>query len=44
MEKLNTVSFPEQKQMTRDDIVIIAGDFGGVWHYRSRKIGLFFLL
>lgn len=23
--------FPEQKNLTRDDIVLIAGDFGGVW-------------
>lgn len=23
--------FPEQKEMTRDDYVIICGDFGGVW-------------
>lgn len=24
-------NFPEQKEMTRDDYVIICGDFGGVW-------------
>ena len=24
-------SFPEQEEMTRDDYVIICGDFGGVW-------------
>ena len=29
--KLNTSNFPEQKQMTKDDCVLIAGDFGGVW-------------
>ena len=29
--KLNTTSFPEQKNMTREDTVIICGDFGGVW-------------
>ena len=23
--------FPEQKEMTRDDYMIICGDFGGVW-------------
>ena len=23
--------FPEQKEMTRDDTMIICGDFGGVW-------------
>ncbi|MCF0142059.1 MAG: metallophosphoesterase [Parasporobacterium sp.] len=31
VEKLNTENFPEQKLMTRDDYLIIAGDFGGVW-------------
>ena len=29
--KLNTTNFPEQKEITKDDYVIIAGDFGGVW-------------
>ena len=29
--KLNTSNFPEQKQLTKDDYVIICGDFGGVW-------------
>lgn len=24
--------FPEQKEMTRDDFVIICGDFGGIWN------------
>ena len=24
--------FPEQKSMTKNDYVIICGDFGGVWH------------
>ena len=24
--------FPEQKEMTRDDIILIAGDFGGIWY------------
>lgn len=23
--------FPEQAQMTRDDFMIVCGDFGGVW-------------
>lgn len=30
--KFNMDSFPEQKEMTRDDYVIICGDFGGVWN------------
>ena len=29
--KLNTRNFPDQKQMTKNDYVIICGDFGGVW-------------
>lgn len=29
--KLNVDDFPEQREMTRDDYVIIAGDFGLVW-------------
>lgn len=29
--KLSTASFPEQKQMSKKDIVIICGDFGGIW-------------
>lgn len=27
--------FPEQREMTKEDIVIILGDFGGVWNYRG---------
>lgn len=27
--------FPEQKSMTKEDYVIIAGDFGGVWYQRG---------
>lgn len=30
-ERFNTKNFPEQKEMTKDDYVIICGDFGGVW-------------
>lgn len=29
--RLSTDIFPEQKEMTKDDYVIICGDFGGVW-------------
>ena len=29
--KLNTRSFPEQKELTKEDYLIIAGDFGAVW-------------
>lgn len=30
-EKLDTTEFPEQKDLTGDDYVIVVGDFGGVW-------------
>lgn len=30
--KFNTKIFPEQKEMTKEDYVIICGDFGGVWN------------
>ncbi|MBO7208724.1 MAG: metallophosphoesterase [Clostridia bacterium] len=29
--KLSSKRFPEQKEMTKNDYVIICGDFGGVW-------------
>lgn len=29
--RFSTKNFPEQKEMTRDDIVIVCGDFG-IWH------------
>ena len=29
--RFNTDNFPEQKKLTKDDVVIICGDFGGVW-------------
>lgn len=32
-EKLSSKHFPEQKEMTRDDFVIVCGDFGGIWDY-----------
>ena len=31
--RFSTKHFPEQKNMTRDDYVIICGDFGGIWDY-----------
>lgn len=30
-ERFNASIFPEQNEMTKDDFVIICGDFGGVW-------------
>ena len=32
--RFSTKRFPEQKEMTKDDYVIICGDFGGVWDYK----------
>ena len=31
--KFSTDNFPEQKNLTKDDYVIICGDFGGVWNF-----------
>ena len=30
-EKINTTNFPMQKSLTKNDYLIITGDFGGVW-------------
>lgn len=30
--KLNTDNFPEQKSLTKDDFVVIVGDWGGIWY------------
>lgn len=38
MTRLNTTNFPEQKEMTRSDFVIICGDFGGIWDTDRRKV------
>lgn len=32
ISKLNTTNFPEQKNLTQDDYLIILGDFGLYWH------------
>lgn len=29
--RFSTKSFPQQKEMTRDDYIIVCGDFG-LWH------------
>ncbi len=31
MHRLSTASFPEQKELGKEDYVIICGDFGGIW-------------
>lgn len=39
IKKLNTQNFPVQKDLTKDDYVIIAGDFGNIW-YGTRDISV----
>ena len=35
--RFNMEAFPEQKEMTKEDYVIICGDFGGVWSQEESK-------
>ena len=35
--RLSTAIFPEQKEMTKEDFLIILGDFGLVWDYRGEN-------
>lgn len=35
-KRLNIKNFPEQREMNRNDYVIICGDFGCIWDYDSR--------
>ncbi len=35
--RLSTDIFPEQKEMTKEDFLIILGDFGLVWDYRGEN-------
>ena len=34
-ERFSTKKFPEQKEMTKDDFVIICGDFGGICDFKE---------
>ena len=36
-DKLSEENFVEQKELTKDDFVIIAGDFGYYWNEKSKK-------
>lgn len=36
--KLNTERFPQQKNLTKDDYVIVCGDFGLVWDGSAREM------
>lgn len=35
--RFRTDIFPEQKEMTRDDTMIICGDFGGIWYQEGNE-------
>ena len=35
LNRFSSDNFPEQKDLTRDDFVIVCGDFGGVWTYQE---------
>lgn len=35
--RFSTENFPEQKEMTKDDYVVICGDFGGIWNKDSES-------
>ena len=37
VRRLNATSFFEQKEMTKDDYVVILGDFGLVWDWRGES-------
>ena len=36
-KRFSSARFPDQKEMTKDDMVIILGDFGGVWNYTGES-------
>ena len=35
--RFNMDIFPEQKEMTKEDYVIICGDFGGIWYQENSE-------
>ena len=35
--RFSTEVFPEQKEMTKEDTIIICGDFGGIWYQEDSK-------
>lgn len=37
INRLSELCFPEQKEMTKDDCVIILGDFGVIWNWRGEN-------
>lgn len=38
IEKLNSLNFPEYKNMTKEDYLIVCGDFGGVWDNSNEEL------
>ena len=32
--RFSTKRFPAQKEMTKEDFVIVCGDFSGIWDYK----------
>ncbi|MDU1323470.1 MAG: metallophosphoesterase [Clostridium botulinum] len=38
IEKLNELNFPECKNLTKDDYVIICGDFGAIWNNSKQEL------
>ena len=41
--RFSTKNFPEQNEMTKDDFVIICGDFGGIWDKEESKEEKYYL-
>ena len=39
ISKLNSKNFPEGKNLTKDDYVIVLGDFGLLWNYKEPSYG-----
>ena len=37
IHKLSVTNFPEQRQLCKDDTLIICGDFGGVWNQSNEE-------
>lgn len=37
IQKLNIDNFPEQKNLTKDDYLVILGDFGLIWDYKGES-------
>ena len=38
IRKLSVKKFPQQKKLTKDDYIIISGDFGGIWNNGEEEL------